>query len=91
MGLTFTKKLLKDWDGRLVILSFLGKGIMVYDFTITDKTDDAAMQKEIEECMELYAMAYKYTLDWKEYVDSDGPGDTIVWKDNMYLFEGGDD
>ena len=90
MQFKFTKKLLQEWDGRLVLLSYSGKGIVVYDFTITPSTTAEEIAQEVKECIMLYSAAHTITLDWKEFVEN-GPDDSIIWKPGKYLFEGGGD
>ena len=85
MAIYFSKELLKDWDGRLVLLTYSGIGVAVYDFKSDDKSDNTSIHEEIDAAMKNHVAAYDYTLDWKEYVYSLGAGKQITWKANKYI------
>ena len=91
MTVYFTKELLADWDGRLVILNYAKLGMAVFDWPekAADRATHFTMTEAIAECMKDYPGAFDFTLDWKEYVFSGGPGKSIVWKKGKFVGEGG--
>lgn len=81
----FTKELLKDWDGRLVLLTYTGLACAVYDYKDDEKGTHFSMMDSIDQCIKDHPAAYDFTLDWKEYINSEGAGKTFTWKTGKYV------